>query len=205
MDELQAWETLQKALQYQKEERLNQIVDQVHKALYYSRDNNLNTIYFQLASILHYYYYIIRRDIRTARRIDKELSKAKTLRDIEEKIRLDYIPLNYQLQSSRNVSASIRQQLNQYCENYTHHLELKNLNISLYIYPLLITKLYLDKNYIAVVNNCQKAITFFDKKEKQQRPTFSFTDDACTDTLQGLPQSRKNHPAVNETKSWPKI
>ena len=166
------WKLLDKVLIAQSSDRLDSVISDVWKGRRYAKKKDENHLYCQFLEVLHNYYFSIKQDEKEGLKIYQELVNARAIRDFAEKAKDGYIQLTYHLNRTRKPSEEIRKRLSDYCTAYEHLIELENVNISLYVFPMLITKAYLDVHYQKAIDHCESAITLFKKRNPNKTQHF---------------------------------
>lgn len=172
MTEAELLDIYQKILLAQKKGLLHSVINDARRGLRYTKKIDNNHLRCQFAFIIHYYNFVIKQDAKAGRRAAKELETARKLRDTEEKARTGYTELTYKLNRSKRASESLRNELKSYCLEFEPIIELKNITISLYVFPMLIAQAYLISDYTSVIRYCEQAITL--SKEKGQNKSQHF-------------------------------
>lgn len=172
MEKVYYWSFLGKALQAKTDGKLEPLIPEIWKAVRYSRRNNENHLLCQFLSLIHYYYLTIMQDEKEALKIKKELESTRTLRDFEERTQEEYRQLTFHLKRTRNPSKEVRKELTEYCNEFEHLTKLNNAKISLYLFPMLIKRASINREYDKAVNYCQQAIAFFENRPEKKTQHF---------------------------------
>lgn len=164
MNDPEAWRILSKSMEARKQGTLHEVMKEIRYALRYAKKQDHNELRYQFAALIHYYNFVVKQDAKAGRYASKELAYSRQLRDAEEKVRVGYTELTYKLNRSKRASKKLRNELDAYCNELGSLIDLKNITISLFLLPMLISKAYLDLDYKAVINYCEQAVILFEEK-----------------------------------------
>lgn len=158
------WDLRSKICEFEKEEKLVELVPEIRKGLKLAKNYCFNKLHFEFAESLYYHYQIKERSTKMATYLRGEINNARHLRDIEEKARQGYTDISYQIQSTNRSNEDLLKALHGYCLEMEKFLSLRNTNISKFIFQILITKSKIDQDYKKALMYLEDAITFFESK-----------------------------------------
>jgi len=164
MNSSEAWRILIKCMEARKQGKLHEVMQEIRSGLRYAKKQDDNQLRYQFAALIHYYNFVVKQDAKAGKYAAKELEYSKQLRDSEERVIIGYSELTYKLNRSKRASEKLRKELDDYCNELGPLLDLKNITISLYLLPMLISRAYLDLDYKAVINYCEQAVNLFEEK-----------------------------------------
>lgn len=166
--ESELWDLRAKIAESKKRESIKPLLELIKKGLKSAKKLHLNKLHFEFAETLHYYALIHFRDVNLSKKAKEELNTAKELREAEERARFASAELNGLLQVKGRADQQLKELYNRYSIELEPLLQYTNINISMFVYQILIDQAYFTCNYNRVISLSEKAIQFFDSHKTQK-------------------------------------
>lgn len=145
----------------QKAGNLNEKLPQIKKAFNYAKKNGENEMALHFATILQRFYLVIEQDLDRGIFYQEEVENALYLYNIEVEIHLKYSHFAYYINRSRSFPDDLFQELKIFVREYEPYTKLKNQQINLFLYPLIVAFYYKTNNHQLVEECCNEGLNFY--------------------------------------------